>query len=169
MSTSRVISERKEQHEPLHQKTDNLGFRTGPSQTVLYKHRKWLGAVNFGFRRAVNFGFRKYRNCTICIAKAKALISCAVTAQLICAFGFAYADYWFSYAVAQISLLNELERDSSHYSHTPALMCKYQSSSSTSFEPVHEKTNNLGFRPGLTQTGLYSHRTLLEAGNFVFK
>ena len=36
-------------------------------------------------------------------------------------------------------------------------------------EPVHEKTNNLGFRPGLTQTGLYSHRTLLEAGNFVFK
>ena len=37
------------------------------------------------------------------------------------------------------------------------------------YEPVHEKTNNLGFRPGLTQTGLYSHRTLLEAGNFVFK
>ena len=36
-------------------------------------------------------------------------------------------------------------------------------------EPVHEKTNNLGFRPGPTQTGLYSHRTLLEAGNFVFK
>ena len=36
-------------------------------------------------------------------------------------------------------------------------------------EPVREKTNNLGFRPGLTQTGLYSHRTLLEAGNFVFK
>ena len=37
------------------------------------------------------------------------------------------------------------------------------------YEPVREKTNNLGFRPGLTQTGLYSHRTLLEAGNFVFK
>ena len=36
-------------------------------------------------------------------------------------------------------------------------------------EPVREKTNNLGFRPGLTQTGLYRHRTLLEAGNFVFK
>ena len=30
-------------------------------------------------------------------------------------------------------------------------------------EPVHEKTNNLGFRPGLTQTGLYSHRRWLEA------
>ena len=42
-------------------------------------------------------------------------------------------------------------------------------SSSQLFEPVHEKTNNLGFRPGLTQTGLYNHRRWLEAGNFVFK
>ena len=31
------------------------------------------------------------------------------------------------------------------------------------FEPVHEKTNNLGFRPGLTQTRLHSHRGRLEA------
>ena len=31
------------------------------------------------------------------------------------------------------------------------------------FEPVHEKTNNLGLRPGLTQTRLYSHRSGLEA------
>ena len=31
------------------------------------------------------------------------------------------------------------------------------------YEPVREKTNNLGFRPGLTQTGLYSHRRWLEA------
>ena len=30
-------------------------------------------------------------------------------------------------------------------------------------EPVHEKTNNLGFRTGLTQTGLYKHRKELEA------
>ena len=29
------------------------------------------------------------RNCTIRVAKTKALISCAVTAQLICAFVFA--------------------------------------------------------------------------------
>ena len=36
-------------------------------------------------------------------------------------------------------------------------------------EPVREKTNNLGFRPGLTQTGLYNHRRWLEAGNFVLK
>ena len=32
-----------------------------------------------------------------------------------------------------------------------------------SIEPVHEKTNNLGFRPGPTQTRLYSHRSRLEA------
>ena len=31
------------------------------------------------------------------------------------------------------------------------------------YEPVHEKTNNLGFRPGLTQTRLYSHRRWSEA------
>ena len=31
------------------------------------------------------------------------------------------------------------------------------------YEPVHEKTNNLGFRPGPTQTRLYRHRRRLEA------
>ena len=30
-------------------------------------------------------------------------------------------------------------------------------------EPVREKTNNLGFRPGPTQTRLYSHSIKLEA------
>ena len=36
------------------------------------------------------------RNCTIHVEKAKALISFAVTAKLICAFVFAYANCWFS-------------------------------------------------------------------------
>ena len=31
------------------------------------------------------------------------------------------------------------------------------------FEPVHEKTNNLGFQPGPTQTSLYSHRRNIES------
>ena len=31
------------------------------------------------------------------------------------------------------------------------------------YEPVHEKTNNLGFRPGPIQTRLYSHRRNLES------
>ena len=34
----------------------------------------------------------------------------------------------------------------------------------TIIEVVREKTNNLGFRPGPTQIGLYSHRRWLEAG-----
>ena len=37
------------------------------------------------------------------MAKTKALISCAVTAQLICGvFVFAYENCWFSHAAAQI-------------------------------------------------------------------
>ena len=38
-------------------------------------------------------------------AKTNALISCPVTAQLICIFVFAYADCWFSDAAAHFTLL----------------------------------------------------------------
>ena len=41
-------------------------------------------------------------NCTIHVAKTKALISFAVTAKLICAFVFASANCWFSHAAAHI-------------------------------------------------------------------
>ena len=41
---------------------------------------------------------------TIHLAKTKALISFAVTAKLICAFVFAYADCLFSHVAAQITL-----------------------------------------------------------------
>ena len=37
--------------------------------------------------------------------KTKAQISFAVTAKLICAFVFAYADCWFSCVVAQVLML----------------------------------------------------------------
>ena len=79
-------------YEPVHEKTNNLGFQPDLTQTRLYSHRNWI--------EAGNFGFRKKRNCIICVAKIKALISFAVTAKLICAFVFAYADCWFSHAVA---------------------------------------------------------------------
>ena len=46
---------------------------------------------------AQNFGFMKKRDCTIRAAKTKGLISCAVTAQLICAFVFALAKKHFSH------------------------------------------------------------------------
>ena len=38
------------------------------------------------------------------VAKTKALISFAVTAKLICAFVFAYADCWFSHVAAHLLL-----------------------------------------------------------------
>ena len=79
---------------PVREKTNNLGFRPGPTQTGLYSHRKWL--------EAGNFGFRKKRDCAIHVAKTKALISFAVTAKLICGFVFAYANCCFSHAQAQI-------------------------------------------------------------------
>ena len=37
------------------------------------------------------------------------------------------------------------------------------------YKPHYEKTNILGLRPGLTQTGLCSHRRWLEATNFGFR
>ena len=55
----------------------------GLTQTRLYCHRSKL--------EAWNLWFRKKRNCTISVAKTKALISITVTAQLICAFVFAKA------------------------------------------------------------------------------
>ena len=59
------------------------GFRPGLTQTGLYSHSICL--------ESCNFIFRKKRDCTICVAKTKALISFAVTAKLICIFVFAYA------------------------------------------------------------------------------
>ena len=90
------ISRVEVRNEPVHEKTNNLGFRLGPTQTGLYSHRRWL--------EAGNFGFRKKRNCTIHVAKTKALISFAVTAKLICAFVFAKAFCWNSHAKALILL-----------------------------------------------------------------
>ena len=53
----------------MHEKTNNLGFRPGLTQTRLYSHRRQLEAI---------------------------------TAKLICAFVFAYADCLFSYAGAHL-------------------------------------------------------------------
>ena len=52
--------------------------------------------------RNLKFGFKKKRDCTIPVAKTKALISFAVTVKLICAFVFAYANWWFSREGANI-------------------------------------------------------------------
>ena len=54
--------------------------------------------------RSLKFWIRKERNCIICVAKTKALISFAVTVKLICAFVFAYAKCCFPLDAALIFL-----------------------------------------------------------------
>ena len=73
-----------------------LGFRPCLTQTDLYSHRSRL--------EALNCGFMKKRDCTIRVAKTKMLISCTVTAQLLCIFVFAYAYCWFSHEAAHFIL-----------------------------------------------------------------
>ena len=83
------------QYEPVREKTNDLG-----SDQVRHKP---CCTITEGRNLKFFAGFKK-RNCTIRVAKTKALISCAVTAQLICGFVFAYADCWFSGATANIKL-----------------------------------------------------------------
>ena len=87
-------------YEPRREKTGLQGWRPGLTQTELYKYRRWI--------EVGKFGFRKKRNYTIRVAKTKALISFAVTANLICAFVFAYADCLFSQAAAHIVKTKEM-------------------------------------------------------------
>ena len=50
---------------------------------------------------------KRKKNCSIRVAKTKVLISCAVcavTAQLICGFVFAYGNRWFCHAAAYMYL-----------------------------------------------------------------
>ena len=54
--------------------------------------------------RGLKFQIRKKRDCTIHVAKTKALISSVFIAQLICSFVFAYAKSRFSHDSAQIAL-----------------------------------------------------------------
>ena len=69
---------------PCHEKNGPRSFRPGPILTGLYSHRRGLGV------------------CTIYVAKTKALINCAVTAQLICVFVFAFAKSRFSHDVVHV-------------------------------------------------------------------
>ena len=58
--------------------------------------------------RGWKFWIQKVEELCIRVAKTKALISFAVTAKLICAFVFTYAECWFSHEAAEIY-------DLSHY------------------------------------------------------
>ena len=70
-------------------KTVSSGFPIGShTKTRLNSHFRWL--VTF------NFVLTKKKDCIARVAKTKALISCVVTAQLICCFVFACEKSVFS-------------------------------------------------------------------------
>ena len=74
--------------EPSHEKTNNLGFRPGPTQTGLYCHRSRL--------KSWDFGFKKKRDCTIHVVKTTRLSA----SQCLSAPVFAYPFCWFSHAAS---------------------------------------------------------------------
>ena len=63
------------------------GFRTGPTQTNLYSHKRWLEAGKVHYPCCEHKGADQLRS--YCEAD-----------KLICAFVFAYADCWFSHEAA---------------------------------------------------------------------
>ena len=66
------------------------------------RHKPGCTTTEDGWRLEI-LDFNRYKkDCTIRIAKTKALISFAVTAKLICVFVFAYAKNWFSHNEAHI-------------------------------------------------------------------
>ena len=85
--------------------------------------------------------FRKKRDCTIRVAKTKALISFAVTAKLICVFVFAYAKSRFSHNEAQL-----ICDSTSYIMAVDSILSVVQLAvDDFEYEPRHEKTNVLVF------------------------
>ena len=76
-------------YDPVREKAYNLG-----SDQV--RHKPGCTVTEAGYKLEI-LGISRIR-----VVKTKALISFAVTAKLICAFVFAYADCWFSHAAAHI-------------------------------------------------------------------
>ena len=75
----RVWKHSEDNYQLCNEKTCLRGFLTMSNRDrTVQPYRRWL--------EAWNFGFKKYSDCTIYVVKTKALISCAVTAQLISAF-----------------------------------------------------------------------------------
>ena len=82
--------------EPCHDKTCLLDFRPGPDTNQAVQPQKMVRGLKF------------QRDCTFFVAKAKALISCTVTVQLICTFVFANAKIRFSHDAAHLTVHTKL-------------------------------------------------------------
>ena len=79
--------------EPRHEKTCHRGFRPGPTQTKLcVQSQKMTSGLKFRIQKVKGLYYLCRKT------KGRALISCAITAQVVCIFVFAYAKtrYFFS-------------------------------------------------------------------------
>ena len=94
--------------------------------------------------RGLKFGFRKQMDCTIYVAKTKALISCAVTPQLICIFVFAFAKSQFSHNEAHIIIYiyrHDGRADKNPYRHDRRAVCQcLHKNLKVLFFPIRGKT-----------------------------
>ena len=70
------------------------------------RHKLGCAATEDDYK-TLYFGFRNKRDCTIYVAKTKALISFAATAKLICVFVFVYAKSRFSQDAAHLKFTAE--------------------------------------------------------------
>ena len=159
-------------YEPQRQKIGLRGFRPGPTQIRLRCLRKWL--------EAWNFVFRKERDCTIHVAKTKALISFAVTTKLICVFVFAYAKIRFSHVAAHMTSWWHFHNVRWWY---VCFVCCNRTSFyllwtsemhhfvcvTVTLQPRSEKTGLRGFRPVPTQTKLDNYWRWLGTWNLEFR
>ena len=84
----------------MREKTNNLSF---PTRSDTYRPVQSKEMV-----RGRKFWIYKVEESTIHVAKTQALISFAVTAKLICAFVFAYADCWFSHVAAHFKASQQI-------------------------------------------------------------
>ena len=79
-----------DRYEPVHEKTNNLGFQQGPTQTRLYRHRRWSVALS---KEGLYYPCSKNKG-------ADQLRSYSEADLRLC---FRPSIFWFSYAVAHMS------------------------------------------------------------------
>ena len=103
--------------------------------------------------RGLKFRIKKVEGLYYLCSETKAMISFRVNPKLICIFVLAYAKCWFSHDAAHFC----------PFSMKKLVVGNFYEFLQLTFEPRREKTGILGFRPGLTQTRLYSYRRWLVA------
>ena len=79
-------------------------MQDNPSSSLGFLTRSDTNLPVHSLKKAISLDFESVdKYYTVHLVQAKALISCAVTAQLICAFVFAYTEVWFYHEMAQLT------------------------------------------------------------------